>query len=156
MRNVLDKKRNKVKSEIGEIYRVVTGKSLYRPIFLARVPAGFPSPAEDYIEGRIDLTRDLIKHPLATFYVRVIGDSMVNIGILPDSLIIVDRMEEVRCNDIVIARLNNELCVKRINFGDDGRIWLISENEFYQPIEVRGEDDFEVWGKVLHTIISFK
>lgn len=142
---------------VGEIYRAAAfGKAVFRPLFSARVAAGFPSPAEDYIEGRIDLNKELIRHPLATFYVRVIGDSMINAGILPGALIVVDRMEEARDGDIVIARINDELCVKRLSLGDDGLIWLLSENEHYQPIEIKMEDEFEVWGKVLHCVISFK
>ncbi len=78
-------------------------RKLSRPLVSSRVPAGFPSPAEDYIEGRIDLNKDLIKHPLATFYVRVIGDSMETV-ICSGDLLIVDRMPETRDRDIVIAR----------------------------------------------------
>ena len=68
---------------------------LSRPLMMCRVPAGFPSPAEDYVEGRIDLNRDLIKHPLATFYIRVDGDSMIDAGIQPGALLVVDRAAEV-------------------------------------------------------------
>ena len=145
-----------IKNEVGGIYRAFLGKPMTRPLFSTRVAAGFPSPAEDYIEGRIDLNRELIKHPLATFYVRVIGDSMINAGIFPNSLIVVDRMEEARDGAIVIARVNDELCVKRLSLGDDGQIWLMPENEHYSPIEIKAEDEFEVWGKVLHCVISFK
>lgn len=129
-------------------------RKLSRPLVSSRVPAGFPSPAEDYIEGRIDLNKDLIKHPLATFYVRVIGDSMETV-ICSGDLLIVDRMPETRDRDIVIARLGSELCVKRLRILDDGAVWLFSENVNYQPIKIALEDDFEIWGKVLHSIQSF-
>jgi DNA polymerase V len=115
-----------------------------------RVPAGFPSPAEDYVEGRIDLNRDLIKHPLSTFYVRVAGDSMMP-RIHPGALLLVDKMVETKDDDVVIARINDELCVKKLRI-EEGGIWLLSENEIYPPIQITEEMDFEVWGRVMYTI----
>ena len=125
-----------------------------RPLIMCRVPAGFPSPAEDYVEGRIDLNRDLIKHPLSTFYIRVSGDSMVGAGIMPGALLVVDRAVEALDGHVVVARINDELCVKRLSICDDGRVWLLSENEQYRPIEIKEEMDFEVWGRVLYSISS--
>lgn len=125
-----------------------------RPLILCRVQAGFPSPAEDYVEGRIDLNRDLIKHPLSTFYIRVSGDSMIGAGIMPGALLVVDRAVESNDGHIVVARINDELCVKRLSICDDGRVWLLSENEQYRPIEIKEEMDFEVWGRVLYSISS--
>ena len=136
-----------IKNEIGEIYRGVTGKPLYRPLFLCRVQAGFPSPADDYIEGRIDFSKEFIRHPLATFYIRVIGDSMEPL-IQINSLLMVDKMEEAQDGDVVVACLNSEMCVKRLSFDEDGQIWLISENQRYLPLMVREDDSFEVWGTV--------
>lgn len=145
----------KIKNEIGAIYRGVEGKPLYRPVFLVRVQAGFPSPADSYIEGRIDFSRDLIKHPLATFYLRVTGDSMEPL-IQINSLLVVDRMEEARDGDVAVVCLNSEMCVKRLSFDAEGRIWLISENERYPPFRVREDDAFEVWGTVIHVIHPLK
>src|SRR5687767_13702900 len=125
-----------------------------RPLFMAAVSAGFPSPAEAYVEGRPDLNRYLIKHPVATFYVRVSGDSMTNAGIAPGSILVVDRAGEADDGDIVIARINDELCVKRLRL-HEGRIWLMPENDEYQPIEVIEGMDFEVWGRVMHAIRSY-
>jgi DNA polymerase V len=125
-----------------------------RPLILCRISAGFPSPAEDYVEGRIDLNRDLIKHPLSTFYIRVSGDSMVGAGIMPGALLVVDRAVESNDGHIVVARINDELCVKRLSICDDGKVWLLSENEQYRPIEIKEEMDFEVWGRVLYSISS--
>lgn len=121
-----------------------------RPLIMWRVPAGFPSPAEDYVEGRIDLNCDLIKHPLSTFYVRVAGDSMTP-RIHPGALLLVDRMVETKDDDVVIARINDELCVKKLRI-EEGGIWLLSENEAYSPIQITEEMDFEVWGRVMYTI----
>ena len=125
-----------------------------RPLILCRVPAGFPSPAEDYVEGRIDLNRDLIKHPLSTFYIRVSGDSMVGAGIMPGALLVVDRAVEAHDGHVVVARINDELCVKRLSLSDAGRIWLLSENEHYPPIEITEDMDFEVWGRVVYSIAA--
>ena len=122
-----------------------------RPLVMCRVSAGFPSPAEDYVEGRIDLNRDLIKHPLSTFYIRVAGDSMMPL-VPPGALLLVDRMVETKDDDVVIARINEELCVKKIRIEDTGAIWLLSENEAYSPIRITEEMDFEVWGRVMYSI----
>ena len=124
------------------------------PLFMASVSAGFPSPAEGYIEGRLDLNRYLIKHPTATFYVRVSGDSMSGAGINPGTILVVDRAVDAEDGDIVIARINDELCVKRLRLRH-GRIWLTPENERFQPIEVIETMDFEVWGRVMHAIRSY-
>jgi DNA polymerase V len=129
-------------------------KTLFIPLVLSRVCAGFPSPAEDYIEGRIDLNRELIKNPSATFYVRVINDSMESL-ISPGELLVVDRMAETKDKDIVVARLEDELCVKRLRFTDDGLIFLESANPKYEPITITEFQDFEIWGKVLHSIQTF-
>lgn len=140
--------------DLTEIYLPSLARRLSRPVIMWRIPAGFPSPAEDYVEGRIDLNRDLIKHPLATFYIRVAGDSMEP-RILTGALIVVDRMVETKDEDIVVARIGSEFMVKKLHIEKDGRIWLLSENAAYQPIQITEEMDFEVWGKVTHSIQSY-
>ena len=137
--------------EVVGIYLAARGIRLSRPLVAFRVPAGFPSPAQDEIAGRIDLNRDLVKHPLATFYVRVEGDSMeprIHCG----ELLVVDRMVETKDGDIVVARVGEEFTVKRLHTGEDGSIRLVSENQAYGPILVTEEMDFEVWGRVLYSI----
>jgi DNA polymerase V len=116
-----------------------------------RVQAGFPSPAEDYIEGRIDLNRDLVRHPLTTFYIRVDGDSMVDAGIPPGSLLVVDRAAEVHEGHVVVARVNDELTVKRFTT-DGARILLVPANREYEAIEIGEGVDFEIWGRVIYSI----
>lgn len=135
-----------------KIYRVSQLRQIVRPLVSSRVSAGFPSPAEDYIEGHIDLNMILIRNPLATVYVRVSGDSMSDAGIYPNSLLVVDRSMETHDGHIVIAKVFNELCVKRLSIANDGKIRLLSENANYRPIEVTEEMDFEVWGRVLYSI----
>jgi DNA polymerase V len=136
---------------VAGVYLPNLTTKLSRPLLMWRVPAGFPSPAEDYVEGRIDLNRDLVRHPLSTFYVRVDGDSMAP-AIHPGALLLVDRMVEAREGDVVIARVGDELCVKRLRVEEGGQIWLLSENDAYAPIPVTGETDFEVWGRVMYSI----
>jgi DNA polymerase V len=140
------------KGQTLKIYRVSRLRQISRPLVSSRVSAGSPSPAEDYIEGRIDLNRELIRNPLSTFYVRVTGDSMSKIGIYPNCLLVVDRAVETQDGNIIIARIFDEICVKRLSLSEDGRIWLLPENDNYEPIEVTEEMDFEVWGRVLYSI----
>lgn len=126
------------------------GIRLLRPLLVARISAGFPSPAEDWIEGRLDLNRHLIKHPAATFYMRVIGDSM-NDEIREGDILVVDRAAEAEDGDIVVVRIFNDFTVKKLSL-QDGKIQLLAANDSYQPIEITEEMDFEVWGKVLWSI----
>jgi len=122
-----------------------------RPLFMVPVAAGFPSPADDYIEGKLDLNRHLIKHPAATFFVRVAGDSMIDAGIHPGDILIVDRSLEPADKKVVIAVINGELTVKRIRM-KKGRIYLTPENENYKPIEIENEMNFDIWGVVTNVI----
>jgi len=123
------------------------------PLYLSNVSAGFPSPADDYIEKSIDLNEYLIEHPASTFFVRVKGDSMINAGIQNGSVLIVDRSLEATNNKIVVAILNGDFTVKRIKKYNEG-LFLIAENPNYSPIEVTSNMDFEVWGVVVHVIHS--
>ncbi|MDQ4121922.1 MAG: S24 family peptidase [Acidobacteriota bacterium] len=141
--------------KVTEVYAPDFLTRLSLPLFGSRVAAGFPSPADDYIEGRIDLNKELIRHPSFTFCVRVQGDSMET-TIRPNELLIVDRMPETRDDDIIVAWYEGEFCVKRLKFLDDGSIWLYSDNRKYKPMKVAADSDFEIWGLVLHTVQSFR
>ena len=136
----------------GCVFPVPQFEPLLIPFVLSSVSAGFPSPADDYIETAIDLNRELIRHPEATFYVRASGDSMIDVGIRPDTTLMVDRMLETKAGDIVIARIGDELCVKELFIDDDGRVFLIPKNANYKPIEITEDMDFEIWGKVICSI----
>ena len=120
-----------------------------RPLVLARVPAGFPSPADDYTDGQLDLNELLIQRPEATFFVRVEGDSMVGAGIHSGDLLIVDRSAEATGGEVVVAAIDGELTVKRV-CRRDGALWLVAENDAYPPIEVTTE--LVIWGVVEHVI----
>ena len=120
-------------------------------LFEAAVSAGFPSPASDYEQDRLDLNKHLVKNPAATFFVRVTGDSMIGAGIHDGDLLVVDRSIEPRDKYIVIAVLDGELTVKRIRI-NRGKIRLVPENESYFAHEVTGDNEFEVWGVVTNVI----
>ena len=122
-----------------------------RPLFMVSVSAGLPTPAEDYIEGRLDLNRHLIKHPAATFFVRVAGDSMIDAGIHPGDILVVDRALEPQDASVVIAILDGELTVKRIARRAD-KIFLVADNSAYAPLEIQTDMEFEVWGVVTSVI----
>jgi DNA polymerase V len=121
------------------------------PLFLVPVSAGFPSPADDYLEGKLDLNQHLIKHEAATFFVKVQGDSMIGSGIHSGDLLIVDRALEPTDNSVVIAVVNGELTVKRI-CKRDGKLSLVPDNGNYRPIPITECTNFEVWGVVTHVI----
>jgi DNA polymerase V len=131
------------------------GKTLELPFAAACVPAGFPSPAEDYLENSLDISAYLVKRPKATYFMRVTGDSMVDDGINDGDLIVIDRADQVRDGAIVVARLNDEFVVKRFRL-IDGRPWLYPANHAYDPIEVTEDTDFEIWGRVTFAITTLK
>jgi DNA polymerase V len=124
------------------------------PLASFSVSAGFPSPADDYLDGRLDLNEHFIRHPAATFYVRVSGDSMKGAGIFDGDLLIVDRA--VACTDgcIVVARLGDEFTLKRIS-KHGIKVFLRPENEEFPPIEVTEDSDCEIWGRVVGSIRRF-
>ncbi len=121
------------------------------PYYTSSVSAGFPSPADDYTELSLDLNKHLIKHPSATFYARVKGDSMIGAGINDGDLLVVDRAAEIYDNCIAVCIIDGEFTVKRLK-KTAGKILLIPENTKYKPIEISEFNDFEVWGVVAFVI----
>ena len=121
------------------------------PLYSSRVRAGFPSPADDYIETYLDLNTHLIKHPAATFFVTASGDSMTGAGIHSGDMLIVDRSLDATHGKIVIAAINGELTVKRLSHHGEV-IQLLPENEQYQPIDITSDHDLVIWGVVTHVI----
>jgi len=136
---------------VTEIYGFENRKRQELPLFLANVPAGFPSPADDYIDRKLDLNEYLVKHPTATFFVRVEGESMINAGIHCGDVLIVDRALQATDKKIVIANVNGELTVKRIR-KIKNKLFLAAENPDFEPIEVKGGEQFEVWGVVTYVL----
>lgn len=126
-------------------------KSLKLDLFLSPVPAGFPSPASDYIDKSIDLNEILIKNKVATFLVRALGDSMIEAGIFSGDILIIDKSITPANKNIVVAILNGEFTVKRF-IKDGNKIFLQPENKKYRNIEISDEDDFKIWGVVTFVI----
>ncbi|QQK74151.1 translesion error-prone DNA polymerase V autoproteolytic subunit (plasmid) [Pectobacterium versatile] len=126
---------------------------LANPLFAAPCPAGFPSPAEDYVERQLDLNEYCIAHPSATFFVRATGDSMTEAGILSGDLLIVDKALTPGHGDIVIAAVEGEFTVKRLC--TTPRLCLQPMNPAYAPIFVE-PDDLEIFGVVIHAIHTLR
>ena len=125
------------------------------PYILSRVSAGFPSPADDYIENNLSLSELLIKNHLSTFLMKATGDSMVDVGINDGDILIVDRSIEAKNRDIVIAVFEGNLTVKRLLIKPTGEVILKSENTLYQNILIPEGGDLEIWGVVTSTIHQF-
>lgn len=134
-----------------EFYTAEEGTSLKLPLYESAVEAGFPSPADDYIELKLDLNKHLIQNPSATFYVRVRGHSMVNAGISDGDMLIVDRSLEPKDGDVAVCVLNGEFTVKRIHTRGH-TLFLYPENPEYTPIPIENDDDFRIWGVVAYVI----
>lgn len=141
----------KIKLSVTNIYTPEIGNKIELPLFLESVSAGFPSPADDYLENRLDLNDYLIRNPAATFFVRVTGDSMIDAGIHSGDILVVDRSLTPKDGSVVIAVIDGELTVKRI-LQKKNKIYLLPENNSFKPIEITSEMHFEVWGVVSYVI----
>ena len=124
------------------------------PLYQCKVQAGFPSPADDYIEDSLDLNQYLIKHPAATFMVRATGDSMIGVGINSGNILIVDRSLEASHGKVVIAAIDGELTVKRL-YKKEGVLKLKAENPSFPDIIITDQNDTVIWGVVTNCIVEF-
>lgn len=136
----------------GAVGEIVPGRGT--PLFLDAISAGFPSPADDYVERPLDLNEHLVDNPAATFMVRVCGDSMIDAGILDGDILVVDRSREAASGKIVVAVLDGELTVKRL-VRSGGRLLLVPENEAYAPMEIAEGRELLVWGVVTGVVRRF-
>jgi len=134
-----------------KFYSVDLSEEKKVPFFASPISAGFPSPADDYVDVSLDLNKHLIKNPAATFYAKVKGDSMINAGIHDGDLLVVDRSLDIYDNCIGVCIIDGEFTVKRLKKESD-KVLLIPENEEYKAIEVTEFNDFEVWGIVAYVI----
>ena len=121
------------------------------PLYGDTVPAGFPSPADDYLDMDLNLHDYLVQHPSATFCVRAVGDSMVDAGIHSSDVMVVDRALNPKNNDIILAVVNGEFTVKRIK-KNENELYLMPANDNYHPIKITEEMNFQVWGVVTFII----
>jgi DNA polymerase V len=136
---------------IHEVFQFSPQTSYDISLYCCPVSAGFPSPADDYIEGKLDLNKHLISHPAATFFVRATGDSMLGAGIHTNDLLIVDRALEAKDGRVIIAVVNGELLVKRLKM-KCGRVFLVADNPDYPLVQITEDMDFQVWGVVTNVI----
>lgn len=117
------------------------------------IRAGFPSPAQDFMDESIDLNRELVRHPATTFYARAVGDSMKGCGIDDGDLLVIDKSIEPREGDIVVAFIDGDFTLKKVKLEPDGScLWLMPANEDYPPIKVTEDNHFVVWGVLTYNI----
>ena len=138
---------------VPNIVKLVIRNKQLLSLYSSSVAAGFPSPADDHIEGKLDLNDYLVKHPSATFFVRVTGNSMINAGINDNDILIVDRSLKPSHGKIVIAVVDGQMTVKRL-YKRSGKLVLMPENKNFKPIEITESMSIEIWGVVVTAIHS--
>ena len=139
--------------EVNLAYKNTTHNPLV--LFEHKVPAGFPSPADDHVEKRLDLNEYLIKKSDATFFVKIKGDSMVDASINDGDIVIVDRSMQAKVGDIVLASVDGNFTIKTLSkYKLNPR--LLPANEKYKPIEINDNTQFELWGVVTGAVRKFK
>lgn len=133
-----------------------SGPPVHLPLFLAKVAAGFPSPADDHVETRLSPDDFLIENENSTFFVRVHGDSMIDAGIFNKDVLVVDRALTPHTGDIVVAVLDGEFTVKTLGRSRSGGACLIPANSAFPVIHVKEHQQFEVWGVVTGSMRKFR
>jgi len=121
------------------------------PLAGTAIAAGFPSPAEEYLDLVLDLNKELVKHPAATFYARVKGGSMVDASIQDGDLLVIDKALEPKEGSIAVCYLDGEFTVKRLAMREEG-VYLMPANAEFKPIRITEENEFLVWGIVAYVI----
>lgn len=134
-----------------EIFSIDLSSSLPLPYANEGIRAGFPSPAQDYLQQAIDLNKELIRHPASTFYGRVVGDSMSGEGIEEGDILVIDKSLELTDDDLAVCFIDGEFTVKRVRLEQDAA-YLIPSNPKYPTIKVTADNNFLVWGIVTYTI----
>lgn len=139
--------------EVSSAYKNTTHNPLV--LFEHKVPAGFPSPADDHVEKRLDLNEYLIKKSDATFFVKIKGDSMIDASINDGDIVIVDRSMQAKVGDIVLASVDGNFTIKTLSkYKLNPR--LLPANDKYKPIEINDNTQFELWGVVTGAVRKFK
>lgn len=137
-----------------ELYSADLKTILTRPFADEGIRAGFPSPAQDYLERAIDLNEELIKNPAATFYGRVIGDSMIDANVHQGDILVIDKSLQAKDGDMIVGYLDGEFTLKKLDLSQqkDGIIWLVPANPSYARIRITPDRDFRIWGVVSYVI----
>lgn len=138
-----------------KVYKADITSHAELPYVEGGIQAGFPSPAQDFINETIDLNKELINHPAATFYGRVVGDSMIKEGIEEGDVLIIDRSLEPHNKDLVVCCIDGEFTLKRIQV-ESNKVWLIPSNELFDPILVTQDNQFSIWGVVTYVIKKYR
>ncbi len=139
---------------IPQILGLIEAGDCQLPLYACSVQAGFPSPADDHLEGKLDLNQHLVKHPAATFLVRAAGDSMINAGIHSGDILVVDRSLEAVHGRVVIVAVDGQLTVKRLHKSAKGT-FLMPENDAFEAVKIDEGSDVVIWGVVtcvLHAV----
>jgi len=128
------------------------------PLFATKVAAGFPSPADDHVEKRLDVSEFLIDHAASTFFVTIKGDSMIDVGLLPEDKVVVDRSKTPSIGDIVLAVVDREFTIKILDHGANKMPRLLPANSTgaYKPIYIHPDTQFEIFGVVIGSFRRFK
>lgn len=147
---------NKIASSSNlDFYSANTETVLALPLVDGGIAAGFPSPAQDYIDLKIDLNKELIANPSSTFYGRVKGASMQDAGIVDGDILVIDKSIEPQDGDTAVCYIDGEFTLKYIKIKSDA-IYLIPANSNFQPIKVTEDNNFCIWGVVTYSIKSHK
>lgn len=141
-----------------EIYSGNFSVDLRLPYADGGIRAGFPSPAQDYVDRSLDFNKELIEHPAATFYAKVVGLSMVEAGIDEGDIIVIDRSLDPKQGDVVVAFIEGEFTMKYLDLSEKSRgsIWLRPGNREFPPFRITADDNFTIWGVVSKVIKSFR
>ena len=142
---------NKPQKTNLEIHAIDTQLDLALPYADGGIKAGFPSPAQDYMESAIDLNKELIRHPASTFYGRVKGDSMIDAAVNDGDILVIDKSLEPQDGDMAVCFVDGEFTIKYIKIEKDV-VWLQPANSSYKPIKVTIDNDFLIWGVVTYCI----
>lgn len=140
-----------MKKQTIQILKIDASTALPLPIANEGIKAGFPSPAQDFMDLAIDLNRELVKHPASTFYGRVKGDSMIDAGIHDGDILIIDKSLDPKDGDMAVCYIDGEFTIKYIKIEKEA-VFMIPANNNYQPVKVTAENDFLIWGIVTYSI----
>jgi DNA polymerase V len=138
-----------------DFYTANTSSEMSLPLIDGGIAAGFPSPAQDYIDLKIDLNKELISNPSSTFYGRVKGSSMQDAGISDGDILVIDKSLEPQDGDTAVCFIDGEFTIKYIKIEPDA-VYLIPANSNFKPIKVTEENNFCIWGVVTYSIKSHK
>ncbi len=147
--------RNIANSSQLDFYTANTDSKLLLPFIDGGIAAGFPSPAQDYVDLKIDLNTELISNPSSTFYARVKGTSMQDAGIMDGDILVIDKSLEPKEGDTAVCFIDGEFTLKYIKFESDA-VYLLPANPKFEPIKVTEENNFCIWGIVTYSIKNHK